>query len=1610
MTLTSKTSRNKTASKKRNKPITDDINIEGGFDREETKKRRFLASHASRSLFTDSLSDLNASQSHSEKPEEYYNRLLEKLGIRESPEVKRLKEQFKEKQKNEKNNIDFLEIKSLLEEQVEDIRKLKAEYLEVVKKNMRPYIGYPANDDYSKYKEEAKNHALEEDKKIAQVNQAISFLAEDICKQMLPKVTKDSEFRKAEKLASGIGNAQKSLKDIETIASKLEMLKQSSQSPEYIQRCWVSIKRELVGQIEIAHQRWVKAEKEHKLYEGAAKQLERHVNTKEGEKVSNEYKEPIVSDTLRNTRERADNAKNRIEQAEKQGGEVKNRVEQAKKRLEEWNKEKSIDDIQKKYHNAKEEAEQAKREVEQAEDDKKEKQNAIEVIKQARDAAFKSKIECEINGNSEKAEKHASEIEKCAALIKQYAAEVKRLDAIVSEKTEDYNKKKIKYDEAKAKYEKAKKEADEAQKKAELAAKFGIDTSKLYESTNNVHKCAEDLALLYTKCVGYAKSVLQIANNAAIEIEKNPEQSAVNSMISSEDKRFKLEMEVMSEIKDKQAEEIKTLENQKKIVSECIEKIKGGNKTANDSSENEKIEDKVKLNKQLKEHLENFTAWGKEIDKGITDARSRFSEIEKQLEEAKKLESQYGALTSGQTEKEEVQAERAKNLAEQYHERAERSLDRVKHYEKYAKSFERPIKEGEESPVNFAKQMAEKEQAISNAYRDLACSKDELAKASQGDKDKSSADDAVKEAQSKIAEAEKNINNLLTQLDQLYKKEKASIEEYEAKIREYSESAKTDEKKLQKIRKNFEENQSEKIDGINVDGILKNNKSYLENKIEYNAKKAIDKLDQISKHLREQDIEHVVDSSEAHVFLDAANSGFIVINGVCMDMKEIRSFKYDKEKGITTIVWREDIPQITIFGDKKYTKRLSYFEINTNRKTVTIGIPGNRYRDGERSKGIVTFKNQGFEGAVIEQAPISQEGQKDEDIQKNNEAEKEYKMREVKSINVVAYEKHKGDIEVGSLVEIKTMPSDVIEHKDSVKCYRRDMLQNMHRLNLRKNKYFSPNNHFSLDLGDFDYTETRVDKTKGLSFVEEWTFRMANLEEIAKMSFYLKDGMKQKGEDMTREARNHQKEAIEGLKWAIGTLNQDVIDSTFQLVKEFEGKAESEAFTMLKQIRHHPANQEHFERMNESSENCIDALLQADSQAGQEAAKARYALNDELRQHILAIHQKYPLMLEDVLRYDQGKNSLENHPSSEKKKELLESIYKAYELDKTYSFQLLVDPNKGGEVKCSTPDALMLLEEYDKYENKSLSKEEQQYIKNMENFVNDRTDDNYLKNAINLKIAIKAAKNGKDLNGVFTALGRLCGGDNVDPDNLERLKKKAYSSKEDLEEYLKALRQNDEYHWVDYIDKSIKNARAINEQIYGPLQTVASMQKERLRMLKLAKETLSPDTPSDLAIKKLENSSLSDKRSLCKRMAKVDIQSKKKDSHFEQEVDEITNRLMEKGNPEEYAKQEVRLAWKEASKVFRDLVESLPNQKKELEAHAGDFLKLMSKQYLDAFNRALAIRIHGMREKLMDKSMKHEILVIAVTNGYCQLGQFQSRIGNLFMRLLTDIEKIAGIG
>jgi transcription termination factor NusB len=145
-------------------------------------------------------------------------------------------------------------------------------------------------------------------------------------------------------------------------------------------------------------------------------------------------------------------------------------------------------------------------------------------------------------------------------------------------------------------------------------------------------------------------------------------------------------------------------------------------------------------------------------------------------------------------------------------------------------------------------------------------------------------------------------------------------------------------------------------------------------------------------------------------------------------------------------------------------------------------------------------------------------------------------------------------------------------------------------------------------------------------------------------------------------------------------------------------------------------------------------------------------------------------------------------------------------------------------------------------------------------------------------------------------------------------------------------------------------------------------------------------------------------------MAKVDIQSKKKDSHFEQEVDEITNRLMEKGNPEEYAKQEVRLAWKEASKVFRDLVESLPNQKKELEAHAGDFLKLMSKQYLDAFNRALAIRIHGMREKLMDKSMKHEILVIAVTNGYCQLGQFQSRIGNLFMRLLTDIEKIAGIG
>src|SRR5690348_7111112 len=158
-----------------------DISQREGLDKAEKKKRR-----DSTSLFTastDYLSayrTLKASQLKHENQKEFYEKLLQKVGIRENPEIKRIKEQLKEKYKDEKDNIGFLEIKSLLEEKAAAIRRLEVEYLEAVKKNMKPYHGYPANDDFSKYKEDAKKHALEEDNRTKLVNQAISFLAENV--------------------------------------------------------------------------------------------------------------------------------------------------------------------------------------------------------------------------------------------------------------------------------------------------------------------------------------------------------------------------------------------------------------------------------------------------------------------------------------------------------------------------------------------------------------------------------------------------------------------------------------------------------------------------------------------------------------------------------------------------------------------------------------------------------------------------------------------------------------------------------------------------------------------------------------------------------------------------------------------------------------------------------------------------------------------------------------------------------------------------------------------------------------------------------------------------------------------------------------------------------------------------------------------------------------------------------------------------------------------------------------------------------------------------------------------------------------------------------------
>src|SRR5690348_15785832 len=116
----------------------------------------------------------------------------------------------------------------------------------------------------------------------------------------------------------------------------------------------------------------------------------------------------------------------------------------------------------------------------------------------------------------------------------------------------------------------------------------------------------------------------------------------------------------------------------------------------------------------------------------------------------------------------------------------------------------------------------------------------------------------------------------------------------------------------------------------------------MEYKFNYELKEAIDMINIIDIHSINKQAQEIIDESEAQIPLCNSLDGekwLFTTSGLCMNIRELRNIKVDPETRQTQIQWREDATKLTIFGSKKFAKRISSFHLDTDTRTLTFETP-----------------------------------------------------------------------------------------------------------------------------------------------------------------------------------------------------------------------------------------------------------------------------------------------------------------------------------------------------------------------------------------------------------------------------------------------------------------------------------------------------------------------------------------------------------------------------------------------------------------------------------------------------------------------------------------------
>ena len=884
-------------------------------------------------------------------------------------------------------------------------------------------------------------------------------------------------------------------------------------------------------------------------------------------------------------------------------------------------------------------------------------------------------------------------------------------------------------------------------------------------------------------------------------------------------------------------------------------------------------------------------------------------------------------------ENNEIMKERAKNLAEQYKNRKKKTTERIKQYEEQLRPLIGVDKKAEEGIINANPAIQHIKNALTNARR-IAKLEQQIAM------DYSSI--ANNTENSSMAINLQNVEDHLLNIRDLYQKEVKEIENARNEEIKLGESARKNQKDLQELCKLLENptpfpNPDSIIDDANR--ALNNNSRYIDYKAKTNDNRIKDLFQVLDKTLMAKDIEDIQGQSIAHAVMDNVDKGCLSWNGVYMEWREFRNFGYDPETGNFYARFREDITEIFVDGEKPYTKRFAELGLNSNIGDYKIQIPGIDYNRPGKARSILIINEK--TGKIHE---ISTKG--------------------LRKLVFKSHNKEKGDIEWTMEEHLKTMPDEQMEPDNTISP---EKLHNTMRVNAGKQTCTVTDGQFTFHLDKTDLTETIVDPEVGVIFRTDKEWRnipvkllaiintlMNKPKELQSEASYLSIDLKNKSLDLLKEAHR--------------TGDQTQIAEAFALLDSTRANLATDKAGILDPLRRVPKDEYELAKLREQALNQLQRDVLYKSKSAKELLNASDNLNHSLIVDGL-LTKEFQAVLKDI----------NNDKIDKKTQQTLQTM-----LTEIYNkFHIFSDDNEDKKFNNhSTPE---LVKEYERYASriKDLSEKEKEYLKDIENFVDSKSDV-YLNNEIYL---IKA-NSTTDLNEVFDTLGKLKTVNYIeDPESLE------------------GRRQTYENIMVEHLEKAVKRVNDVKNRalIWSPLHEVMLLRQRRLNNLEHVKNALTAESKEGI---KKNIKKLADQPSF--NISKLDDKYyNKKVDNIEADLDKLINDMaLKKQNPAEYQKRATELIQKTSALAYQHLLDSFahdPEALVDLKARRVDIYLKISEQASTALNTALRLRFFEQQKGLMFTMMNWEICVESISMGAMRLGQFEARIGNVFHRLMSEI-------